>query len=129
MKKFYILTAILMISGCASIISGTKETIIVQSEDRDAKIYIAEEYAGTGAGVATISKKKLGEDITIRASKKGCRDSIRHIETKIDGVSFLGCFIDFCVVSVGVVDWLATGAIREAAQTNYFVTPICENNN
>ncbi|MBP5399532.1 MAG: hypothetical protein J6Y53_03855 [Alphaproteobacteria bacterium] len=126
MKKIYIVTAILMLSGCASMFSGTKETIIVQSEDRDAKIYIGEEYAGTGAGVATISKKKLADNVTIRASKKGCRDSVRHVETKIDATTFLGCLIDFCVVTVGVVDWLGTGAIREAAQTNYFVTPICE---
>ena len=127
MKNILFIVAVLMLSGCASMFSGTKETIIVQSEDRDAKIYVNDEYIGTGSGVTTISKKKLADNVTIRASKKGCQDSIRHIETKIDGTTFLGCLLDFCVVSVGVVDWLGPGAIREATQTNYFVTPICDN--
>ncbi|MBO6290591.1 MAG: hypothetical protein J6N45_09790 [Alphaproteobacteria bacterium] len=125
MNKFVILAAVLMITGCASMFSGTKETIIVQSEDRDARLYVNDEYIGTGAGVASISKKKLADNVSIRASKKGCQDTIRHIETKIDGTAFLGCFLDFCIISVGVVDYMATGAIREATQTNYFITPVC----
>ena len=44
MKKIYMIIVVLILSGCASMFSGTKETIIVQSEDRDARIYIGEEY-------------------------------------------------------------------------------------
>ena len=127
MKNILIL-AVLILSGCASMFSGTKENFIIQSEDRDARLYVNDEYIGTGAGIATLSKKKLANDITIRASKKGCTDTIRHVETKIDGTTFLGCFVDLCTVSVIGIDWLATGAIREASQTNYFITPVCEKN-
>ena len=126
MKKNYLLITVLALSGCASMFSGTKETFIVQSEDKDAKIYLNDEYIGTGAAVSTISKKKLADNITIRASKKGCQDTARHVETKVDGTTFLGCLLDFCIVSVVIVDWATTGAIREAAQTNYIITPICE---
>lgn len=126
MKKTFILVCFLL-CGCASMFSGTKETIVVQSADKDAQLYLDNEYIGTGAGMATISKRRLGDDLTIRASKKGCIDATKKVETKIDGVAFLGCLIDWCVVTVGVIDWLSTGAIREAAQTNYLVTPICEN--
>lgn len=125
MKKISVLFAVMLLTGCASIFSGTKENFVIQSEDKESRLYVNEEYIGTGAGTITVSKKKLADDITIRASKTGCQDTIRHVETKIDGVTFLGCLIDFCVVSVIGVDWLATGAVREATQTSYTVTPIC----
>lgn len=111
--------------GCASIFQGTSENIIVRSEERDTKLYINDEYIGTDSGVATVSKKKLKNSF-IRASKQGCKDTIRHIDTSIDATSFLGCFLDLCIVTVGVVDWGMTGAIRYAPQTSYFVSPVCE---
>lgn len=126
MKKNICLLAVLILSGCASMFSGTKENFIVQSEDRDAKLYLGDEYIGTGAGAVSVSKKKLSDNLTIRASKDGCQDTIRHVETKIDGTTFLGCFLDFCIVTVGVIDYMTTGAFREATQTSYIVTPICE---
>ena len=125
-KKILFFAAVLMLSGCASIFSGTKENFVIQSEDKEAKLYLNDEYIGTGSAAATISKKKLANNITIRASKKGCQDTIRHVETQFNPTTLLGCFLDFCIVSVVAVDWLATGAVREASQTNYFITPQCE---
>lgn len=125
MKKIFLLVAVLSLTACASMISGTKENFIIRSEDKDAKLYLNDEYIGEGAGITTISKKKL-KDAVIKAEKKGCKTTIRRIETKIDPTSFLGCFIDACLVSVLAIDWGLTGAIQEATQTSYFVTPICD---
>lgn len=106
-------------------LSGTKENIIMRSEEKGTKFYVNEEYIGEGNAIATISKKKL-KNTTIRASKQGCRDTVRTIETKFDPTSLFGCLLDFCVVSVFVIDWGGvTGAVNEAAQTNYFITPTC----
>ena len=125
MKKYLILASVLLMCGCASIFQGTSENIIIRSEEKGTKIYINDEYIGTDSGVATISKKKL-KNSYIRASKKGCKDTIRHIDTSIDATSFLGCFLDACIITVGIIDWGTTGAIRYAPQTNFFVTPVCK---
>lgn len=120
----YIIITVFLLNGCASMLSGTKENIVMRSEEKDTKFYVNEEYIGEGSAITTISKKKL-KDTTIRASKKGCRDTVRTIETKFDPTSLFGCLFDFCIVSVLVVDWGLTGAVNEAAQTNYFITPAC----
>lgn len=125
MKKIFILFSILVLSACASMFSGTKENIVIRSEDRETKLYLNNEYLGKGVAVTTISKKKL-KNATITAEKKGCKSTIRHIETKIDPTTFLGCFVDACLITVLAVDWGITGAVREATQTDYFITPICD---
>lgn len=124
MKKIFILFALVFLSGCASMFSGTKETILVRSEEKDSNIYLNNEYIGRDSAIAIISKKKL-KNSTIRVEKKGCEPTNKKIETKFDATTLLGCFLDFCIVSVLVVDGMLTGAINEATQTNYFVTPVC----
>lgn len=125
MKKIFLLVAVLGLSACASMISGTKENIIIRSEIKDAKIYVNEEYVGEGSAITTLSKKKLKNSI-IRASKKGCKDTVRKIETKFDPITLLGCPIDLCLVSTLIIDGVLTGAVNEAAQTSYFITPVCD---
>lgn len=123
MKKS-ILIMLLFLTGCASMFSGTKETIIMRSEEKETRFYLNNEYIGEGSAVATLSKKKLA-DSEIRATKPGCKDTVRKIETKFDPTTLLGCVLDLCIVTVGVIDWGMTGAVREAAQTSYFITPVC----
>ena len=105
--------------------SGTNENFIIRSEDDNTKLYFNNEYIGKGSGSITVSKKNL-KNAMIKAEKKGCRTTLKKIETKIDPTTFLGCLIDFCIFTVFVVDWGATGAINEAIQTDYLVTPICD---
>ena len=104
MKKIFLLVAVLSLTACASIISGTKENFIVRSEDKNAKLYFNDEYIGEGAGITTVSKKKL-KNAVIKAEKKGCKTTIRKVETKIDPTSFIGCFVDLCLVSVLAIDY------------------------
>ena len=125
MKKIFILFSILTLSACASMFSGTNENFIIRSEDDDTKLYFNSEYIGKGTGHITVSKKNIKNAI-IRAEKKGCTPAIKRVETKIDPTTFLGCLIDFCVFTVLAVDWGATGAINEAIQTNYLITPTCD---
>lgn len=56
MNKLIILSTALLLSACASMMSGTKENIVVRS-DKDAKIYLNGEYLGEGVAMTTISKK------------------------------------------------------------------------
>lgn len=123
MKKILFLVVFLA-TGCASMFSGTKETILVNSTEKDSKIYFNDEYIGNTAASVTVSKKKLN-DSYIRVSKSGCDDTLRHIETKFNSLSILDFFIDFGIVTFFVIDWGLNGAIREASQTSYIVAPNC----
>lgn len=61
----------------------------------------------------------------LRADKAGCNERTSPIPTTFDGVTLLGLFIDAGIVSIVVVDWLATGAVHKAAQTDFILTPEC----
>lgn len=123
MKKLIIIS-VFILSSCASMFSGTKEEITIRSEESDAQIFVNDEYVGKGIVTVTIPKKDL-QKTKLTAKKTGCQESTRKIRTKFNPVTFLGCFLDMCIFTVGVVDWAATGAITEAAETTYNVTPIC----
>lgn len=122
--KNLILLSIFFLSGCAAMFSGTQEEITVRSEESDARIFINDEYVGKGIVTVTIPKKDL-KKTRLTAKKAGCQESTRKIRTKFNPVTLLGCFLDACIFTVGVVDWAATGAVTEAVETTYNVTPIC----
>ena len=108
--------------GCATIFHGTKDTISVRSEEEGTKIYIDEELVGKNSSVSMVRKK--GEHI-IRVSKEGCIDVTRPIPYSFDGTTLLGLFLDLGIITILVVDWLATGAITSASQNNFVLSPDC----
>ncbi|MGE4231895.1 MAG: PEGA domain-containing protein [Bacteriovoracia bacterium] len=109
-------------TGCATLFRGTKDTISVRSDDPDAKIFIDERYIGKGTAIQSVPKK--GNHI-IRVSKKGCADATQSIPYSFDPTSLLGILIDLGIISMLVVDGLATGAISSADQTNFVLNPEC----
>ncbi len=115
----------LLTSSCASIFSGTKETIYIRSEEPNTEFYLGERYLGRGtSAVTTIPKKRLSRSI-LRASKEGCNCRTTPIMTQFDGLTLLGLFWDLGLVSILIVDLAATGAVTKAAQTDYVLTPDC----
>jgi hypothetical protein len=110
-------------SGCASMFKGTKETIYIRSNLPNTTFFANERELGTGSSaITTIPKKKLSKTI-LRAEKQGCHPKTAPIETSFDAVTLLGVFLDYGIVSIICVDWLGTGAITQAAQTEYILTP------
>ncbi|MDO8643864.1 MAG: hypothetical protein Q7S00_02715 [bacterium] len=123
------MVALLMVfifsSSCAAMFHGTKETIHVRSERPNTIFFAGEQEIGRGSSaVVTIRKKKLSKTI-LRAEKKGCLSKTTPIETSFDGISLLGLLIDLGLISILVVDLGATGAVHEADQTDYILTPQC----
>ena len=102
--------------------SGSKDTITIRSNDDNAKIYLNEGYLGKSSAVAVINKK---DDYVIRVSKKGCSDKIIPVTRSLDGTTLLGLFIDFGLITILVVDGLATRAWHKADQTSYVIDPEC----
>ncbi len=104
---------------------GTKETIYVRSEEQDTRFYLNNRDIGKGTSATTTIEKKQLRNAVLRTEKNGCNTKSSPIETAFDGVTLLGIFVDFGVISIIVVDWLATGAVTRAAQAEYILTPEC----
>lgn len=124
-KTTTLITLLFFLNSCAAMFHGTKETIHVRSEKPNTIFFAGEQEIGRGSNaVTTISKKKLSKT-TLRAEKNGCSTKTVPIETKFDGVSLLGLLLDLGLISILVVDLGATGAVHQAAQTDYILTPEC----
>lgn len=125
MRSLVLLAGLGLTTGCAAMFSGTKETIHVRSEQPDTRFFLNERDLGRGQSAATtIPKKHLGRAV-LRAEKEGCSARTAPIATSFNGVTLLGLLLDAGVVSILVVDWLATGAVTKAAQTDYVLSPDC----
>jgi len=120
----FILIFQFLVSGCASIINGTAETIHIRSYEQGTKLFLNQNEIGTDAAKVTIPKKDLKHSI-LYAKKDGCQDQFTRIETRFDSISLLGLLIDFGLISVLVVDWGFTGAVYKADKANYILTPKC----
>lgn len=126
MKKLTALVTLsFFLSSCASMFHGTKDTIRVRSDKPNTVFFAGEQEIGRGSNaVTTISKKKLSKT-TLRAEKDGCSSKTTPIETEFDAISLLGLLLDLGLISILVVDLGATGAVHQAAQTDYVLTPEC----
>jgi len=118
-----LLASTFFLSGCASMFSGTTETIYIRSNLPETKFYANERELGTGtSAIVTIPKKKLSKT-TLRAEKKGYHSKTTPIDTSFDPVTLLGVLIDYGIFTIVCIDGLGTGAITKAAQTDYILTP------
>ena len=118
-----LLTIAMLGSGCASMFHGTKETIHIRSNLPGTTFFANERELGTGTSAITcVSKRKLSRTI-LRAEKKGYHTASTRVETSFDATSLLGIFIDYGIFTILCVDIIGTGAITQAAQTEYILTP------
>ena len=121
-KGLVVAAAAISITGCAAMFNGASEQAYIRSNDADAKIYLNEAFLGKGSAVTVLKKK---EDYTIRVEKDGCTASTYPVTKSFDATTLLGVLIDFGVVTVLLVDGLATGAWQDFDQTSFVVDPSC----
>lgn len=125
MRLIAIVTALVfLVSGCAAMFSGTKDTITMRSHEKGTTFYVNEAEAGRDSAVWVLSKNN-NSNAFIRASKEGCEDVTMPIPTEFDGLTLLGLLIDLGLISILIIDGAATGAWTKAAQTNFILTPKC----
>lgn len=128
MKKVFLSLSlaftVLLNASCASMFSGTTQTILVRSDQKGTKLFLNNDEIGTDTATVQISKKNLNNSILI-AKKPGCTDAQSSIPTKFDATSLLGVFIDFGLISILIVDWGITGAVHEAERTSFVLNPSC----
>ncbi len=119
--KKSILTALLGLTGCSSIIHGGHDTVTINSLEKGATIYV--DNIPRGADIIQVDLER-GEAHTVRASKDGCTDTMVPVTDKFDPTSLLGIFLDFGIISLPV-DFISGSAWKIAPRT-YTVTPICK---
>ena len=113
--------AILLSTGCASIMRGTSDTITITSLEEDTIIYVDEIPRGKNQAVAEVSR---GEEHTIKATKAGCQTMVVQTGKKFDMTSLLGILIDWGIITIPVD--LISGAAWKTHPKIYTVTPICD---
>lgn len=124
-RRFLIVVLAIVVAtqmSCATMFSGSRETLHIQSEVPGTKIYVDDEYIGTQDGAISISKRRSP---IIRVKKEGCADGVQPVAKQFDGLSLLGILIDFGLITILIVDWAATGAIQKFERTNFMVNPHC----
>ncbi|MEL0637286.1 PEGA domain-containing protein [Marinomonas sp. TI.3.20] len=115
MKKI-ILTALacvtILLSGCASIISGTNQTLTFNSNVEGVNVYV--DGALIGKTPVSVSFKK-NKAQTVMFKKKGYETVIRSITKKFDPVALLDIFWD-----LSTTDFI-TGAVYEYEPNSIYV--------
>lgn len=109
-------------SGCAAIFTGTTDTIHIRSEEPDTKLFVDGQLIGKNSATHVLPRKG---DHVIEAVKPGCGTATYPVPYSLNPATLLGVFLDLGIVSILVVDGLATGAAMKASTTNIVVTPDC----
>jgi uncharacterized protein YceK len=115
-KKPFILAvatlASLTISGCATVISGTTQTLTFNSEPTGAEVYL--DGARIGSTPVSLSVKKNEKD-TVMIQKEGYKTVTRDITKSYDPVTLLSIFWDYSTTD------MISGAAFEYEPNSYFV--------
>jgi hypothetical protein len=102
----------LLLSGCASIVRGSSQSILVTTPPTTGASCILASKEGnwtvTSPGAVTVSKSK--ENITITCKKDGFQDSVASIPSNFEGWT-VGNILFGGIIGIGVD--AATGAIND----------------
>jgi hypothetical protein len=115
MKKIILTTlaiATLVLSGCASIISGTNQTLTFTSDIEGVNVYVDGALIGKTPVSASFKKNKAQ---TVMFRKKGYETITREITKSFDSVAILNIFWDLSTTD------LITGAVYEYAPNAIYV--------
>lgn len=118
-----LLTCVLPSGGCAAMFHGTKDTVHLSSAEPDTRFYVDSRQVGQGTSAIVEIPKKGNGGLLLYGKKDGCQDAVSEFEVVFDGLSMLGVVLDFGVISILVVDGLATGAVTKSKYDRYTLTP------
>lgn len=109
------------LTGCASIIKGSHDTVTINSLEKGTTLYIDGAPRGLDIAQAQVKRGKTAE---IRAVKEGCQDVSVSTTDSFDAVTLLGILIDYGIISIPTD--LISGNAWKVSPTSYTVTPICQ---
>lgn len=115
MRKLKLPVALLILltsTGCASIISGTNQTVSFQSEPEGAEVIIDGQSFGRTPLSVSLAKNKY---TTITFKKDGYKSQMIPLGKQFDGIAILNVFWDLSTTD------LLTGAIYQYQPGSYYV--------
>jgi hypothetical protein len=118
--KNLILILSLALGGCASILHGTHDDIIVNSLEKGSTIYVNDVARGIDMIVVDVKK---GKPHQLRAEKEGCQSVTATTGEKFDVATLAGIGLDLGIFSIPID--LISGAAWRVAPRGYTLTPVC----
>jgi hypothetical protein len=104
-------SALLLLTGCATVLKGTDQVLTVTSDPDGATVRID----GKPVGVTPLSTKVKKNSVdSIMIEREGYRTETMPLEKKFDGVTLLSIFWD-----LGTTDFI-TGAAYEYQPSSYY---------
>lgn len=116
MKKIVILIPLLL-TGCATMFAPSKDTVNINSTDKNTEILVDGQYVGTGNAHYEVQR---GKSVTITAQKQGCAIGMVQTSKSIAGQTWINVLF-----WPGFIVDAATGAIQKTDPTTYTVNPNC----
>ena len=110
----------IFLSSCATLLSGTKDRIVINSTPPGADVYIDGKQMGK-SGQDIILKRKFTNTRQVNLRKEGYEDLYFGIDQKIDGAYWLG----FLGAGIPMIIDIGTGAALKPKKTefNRILTP------
>ena len=116
MKKiiisFSIISALIICTGCATVISGTSQGITFESSPSGATVFLDGQRVGVTPFTLTLKKNKYK---SFRVELEGYHTISRQMDKEFDLIALLSIFWD-----LGTTD-LATGAAFKYGENSYFI--------
>jgi hypothetical protein len=107
--KFFTLTAILFLTGCATVTQGTQQIIVFKLEPKDTKCDVNRVGDGKlGSLSTTLNTIQVGkdkDDIVVTCTAPGYKQQVSKVVSGATGAGVTGVLIDF-----GITDMI-TGAM------------------
>jgi len=97
MKLFSIFLAVILLSGCASMLNGQQQVVTIKT-DKDTEIFIDDRYVGKGYSKRSLSRD---EPHVLRVEQGNCSHSITT-QARFNKMSLLGFVLDLGLVSLPV---------------------------
>ena len=119
MQTALFITAFSIVTGCASMFSGSEQTIVIKTTE-GTEVYIDDRYAGTGYVKRKVSRD---EPHIIRVESKDCQRSITT-QAEFNKMSLLGLMLDAGLISIPTD--FATGAAWQVYPDRIQLNPECE---
>ena len=101
-----------LLSGCATVISGTNQTLTFNSEPEGAEVYLDGAMIGTTPVSVSVSKN---EKDSFMVKKDGYKAVTQDVTTSFDEVALLNIFWDLSTTD------MVSGAAFEYEPNSYFV--------
>lgn len=115
MKSIYLILSAVLLSSCATIFSGTKDKIKIQSIPCGASVYLNHQYLCNSDTTILLKRKALSENALLTFTKEGFYSDSILIKTKAPNIGYL----NIPLVFAAIIPCIVAEIIDEKSGANY----------